>query len=88
MISQTITVQNKSGLHARPASDFVRMASRYKSNVTVGYKDMQINAKSIINVLAAGIIPGSEILIEVNGPDENEALAELIALVKSNFGED
>lgn len=87
MVSQTITVQNKSGLHARPASDFVRTASRYKSSVFVDYKGNQINAKSIIGILAAGIIPGSEIVIEVNGPDENEALSELIALVNSNFGE-
>lgn len=87
MVSQAITVQNKSGLHARPASDFVRAASRYKSSVFVDYKGNQINAKSIIGILAAAIIPGSEIVIEVNGPDENEALSELIALVKSNFGE-
>lgn len=87
MVSQTITVRNKSGLHARPASDFVRAASRYKSDVKVAYKDLQINAKSILNVLAAGIVPGSEIIIEANGPDEDDALAELIALVNSNFGE-
>jgi phosphocarrier protein len=87
MTYKEITVTNKTGLHARPASEFVKKASSFKSNITLSCKGKDINAKSIIGILSAGISMGTAIKISAEGPDEKEAVEGLIALVESNFGE-
>ncbi len=89
MVKQEIIVQNETGLHARPASQFVQLASKYKSEITVskvGQKE-RINAKSIIAILSYGMIKGTKISIEAVGEDEREAVASLIELIQSNFAE-
>lgn len=83
----TVTVQHKVGLHARPASMFVKMASGFESDITVTNGDRTANAKSILNVLTLGANQGAQIVIQAEGPDADEALAALDALVKDNFGE-
>jgi phosphotransferase system HPr (HPr) family protein len=83
----TVTVQHKVGLHARPASMFVKMASGFESDITVTNGDRTANAKSILNVLTLGANQGAQIVIQAEGPDADEALAALEALVKDNFGE-
>ncbi|MHB1393575.1 MAG: HPr family phosphocarrier protein [Clostridia bacterium] len=87
MIKKEITVTNKTGLHARPASQFVKQASSYSSNIILHCKGREINAKSIIGVLAAGINMGTIVGISAEGPDEQQAVDSLIALIESNFGE-
>ena len=83
----TVTVQHKVGLHARPASMFVKLASGFESDITVTNGDRSANAKSILNVLTLGANQGAQIVIQAEGPDADEALAALEALVKDNFGE-
>lgn len=92
MYSKRTELKNVSGLHARPASEFVSMAKSFESKVTVQRLDdpeaQAANAKSIIKILAQGISVGTPIEIAADGPDEQEAVDKLIELVDSKFGED
>lgn len=83
----TLIIKNKVGLHARPASLFVREASRFHSNITVFYGENQANAKSILSVLTLGVNQGAQITIRAEGEDAEAALQALAALNASNFGE-
>ena len=90
MVSKQTTIINATGLHARPASVFVSEAKKYESNVTI--KDLDkgtapVSAKSIMMILAAGLGTGAKVEIACDGPDEQEALDALVALVDSGFGE-
>ena len=92
MYSKKTTVINRTGLHARPASQFIEMAKRFSSriqisNLSLDDEDNIGNAKSIISVLALGMAQGSQIEIFAVGEDEQEAVDSLIALVDSGFGE-
>lgn len=87
MTNKEITVTNKTGLHARPASEFVKKASSYSSEIILQCKGRNINAKSIIGLLSAGISMGTTVKICAEGPDEQEAVGGLAALIESNFGE-
>jgi len=87
MPEQTVIVNHKVGLHARPAALFVQSASRFSSTITVTCEDRTANAKSILNVLTLGAGQGAEITITTEGEDAEEALAALIQLVEQNFGE-
>lgn len=87
MISKQLEIENATGLHARPASEFTNAAAMYKSKVDLEYKGKVLNAKSMISILSAGIEKGSTINVVVDGEDEVEALETLVALVESNFGE-
>ena len=88
MYSQKVTVENKTGLHARPASVFVQTASKFKSNITVQKDEKSINAKSILNIMTLGAVKGVEITISAEGPDEEAAVKTLVDLIKSKFGEE
>ncbi len=87
MHCETVEVLNKTGLHARPASMFVKKATEYQSDIHIRFSDRRINAKSIVGVLAAGINCGSTIEIVAEGPDEAEAVRSLADLVGTRFGE-
>ena len=80
------------GLHARPASEFVALAKSFESKVTVKRLDsedaIETNAKSIIKILAQGLSVNTPIEIAADGPDEQDAVAKLLALVDAKFGED
>lgn len=88
MVKRQVEIINKTGLHARPASDFVMLAKKFESKVTVCREGGEpVNAKSIVRLLAEGIGQGTKVEIAVDGEDEEAALAELVALVESGFGE-
>ncbi len=84
----TIVVEHEVGLHARPATLFVKKASGFESEILVTHGDRTANAKSILNVLTLGAHQGAEITIDANGPDAEEALSALEKLVESNFAID
>lgn len=65
------------GLHARPASELVKIASSFQSSVRISSKGKEGNAKSIMNVMALGIKQGDEIIIEVDGVDEEQAIEKI-----------
>ncbi len=85
MTDNTITVQNDTGLHSRPADLFVRTAKLYGSKITVSKGEKSADAKNIIKVILLNVSQGSEIRIEADGADEEKAVADLISLVKSDF---
>jgi len=82
-----IELKNETGLHARPASLFVKMASDYVSEVKLIKEDRSCDAKSIMGVLSLGVMKGDKLAIEADGKDEEEAVLALKNLVESNFGE-
>ncbi|WP_461863095.1 HPr family phosphocarrier protein [Thermococcus sp.] len=73
-IIKKMTVTNPEGLHARPAGKLVKMLSGVKSSVIIKYKDKEINAKSVLSVMALGIDPGEEIEVIIEGEDAESAL--------------
>jgi len=87
MIKSPITISNKLGLHARASAKLTKLAGSYKSEIHLSRNGRRVNAKSIMGVmmLAAGL--GSEIEIEVDGADEEEAMSALRALIEGKFGE-
>jgi phosphocarrier protein len=87
MIKTSISISNKLGLHARASAKLTKLAGSFESEVFMSRNDRRVNAKSIMGVmmLAAGI--GSVVEIEVDGPDEEAALAALTALINDKFGE-
>ena len=87
MIKREVQLLNKTGLHARPASEFVKRAAAFKSSIFIEFNDMTINAKSIVGLLSAGIGYESRLIIAADGPDEEAAVDTLASLVESKFGE-
>lgn len=87
MIQQNITIINKLGLHARASAKLTKLAGSFPCEVWISRGDRRVNAKSIMGVmmLAAGI--GSEVLIETDGTQEQEAMNALVALIQDKFGE-
>lgn len=88
MKTERVTLCNRLGLHARAASRLVSTAAEFQSSVNVVRDDRRVNAKSIMGVLMLAAPFGTELEIECDGPDEDEALAALVALVNDRFGED
>lgn len=88
MPSQTVTLPNPSGLHARPAKNFAKAAARHDGEVTVAKDDDAVNAKSVLSVLTLDCLQGDQITISVDGDGAEAALAELVELVESGLGEE
>ena len=82
MVSQKITIKNPQGLHMRPAGVFAKGVAKYQSNVNLIF-----NGKSLLNIIGACIKCGSEIEIQCDGPDEEEALQAAVDLIESGLGE-
>ena len=87
MIQSNIQISNKLGLHARASAKLTKLAGGFKSEIHLSRNGRRVNAKSIMGVmmLAAGL--GTEVLIEVEGDDEQAAMDALRALVDGKFGE-
>jgi phosphocarrier protein HPr len=86
-LSRTVVVTNPQGLHARPADAFVKTASRYASKIEVIKDGERIDGKSILAVLTLAAVEGTPLVIEVTGPDAQDALDALADLVLRNFDE-
>lgn len=77
LIKRKIKIKNSQGLHARPASIFVRIANKFESDVTVRKGSESVNGKSIMGLLVLAANEGSTIEIEVSGSDAEKAMQEL-----------
>ena len=73
MFERQIKVSNKTGLHARPASDLTVLCQKFDSDILIITPDTEINPKSIISILAGGVSQGTTIRLRVEGVDEEEA---------------
>ena len=82
MYVKDVMVQNQVGLHARPATFFIQKANEFKSSIWVEKDERRVNAKSLLGVLSLGIMGNT-----AGGPDEEQAVDELVKLVESGFAE-
>lgn len=87
MFIKDVVVQNKVGLHARPATFFIQKANEFKSSIWVEKESRRVNAKSLLGVLSLGIVGGTSIKIIADGADEQTAVDSLVELVESGFEE-
>jgi len=87
VISRTVTILNKTGLHARPAGLFVETANGFRSAIKVLKGAKEADARSLLGLMLLEVTPGTEIAIQAHGDDETEAVAALASLVESRFGE-
>ena len=86
-IERPVTIQNRHGLHARPAAEVVKAASRFQSDITLVRDDMEVNGKSIMGVMMLAAECGATVTLRASGPDAEQAVAALEALVNNKFGE-
>ena len=87
MKEREIQIVNKNGLHARPAAEIVKVASRFKSDIVLVRDDLEVNGKSIMGVMMLAAEYGSKLLVRANGPDADEAVNAIARLVEQKFGE-
>ncbi|MCL2033845.1 MAG: HPr family phosphocarrier protein [Oscillospiraceae bacterium] len=90
MYKRTVLIQNRTGLHARPATEFINCASKFNSKITIRSlsEEDEVDAKSIMLLLSLAIGQGDEVEISARGDDETEAVDALVALIESKFDED
>ena len=87
-VAKEFTVANKMGIHARPAALFVKVASKFRSDITVEKDGEQVNGKSIMGLMMLAAGQGSRLKIIAEGPDAESAVREMEALFKQKFNED
>ena len=87
MLKKTLTVVNPSGLHLRPAGVLSQTAMKVKCDVIIECGEKRIVAKSVLNVMAAGIKSGTEITLICDGEDEAEAMETVSGAIESGLGE-
>jgi phosphocarrier protein len=87
MIERTVRIVNKNGLHARPAAEIVKLASKYQSDITLVRDDLEVNGKSIMGVMMLAAEFGSSLVLRAAGPDAEQAVSALCELIARKFGE-
>ena len=86
MVKQTVTIKSGEGLHARPASEFVRVAATAGHTVMIAKGDgPKVRGDSILSLLSLGIKQGERLSIEVSGPEENSLMQSLISVVSESI---
>jgi phosphocarrier protein len=88
VIERQATIVNQDGLHARPAARIVRLANSFESEIELSKDGVEVNGKSIMGVMMLAAECGSSITIRATGPDAEQAVAALAALVAEGFGEE
>ena len=83
-----LLVQNKMGIHARPAAMIVRVTNKFKSEVFVEKDEEQVNGKSIMGLMMLAAGHGSKLLVTCDGPDAEKALQEVETLIAGKFNEE
>jgi phosphotransferase system HPr (HPr) family protein len=84
-VTRVIVIRNKQGLHARPATMFVKLAHQFSSKIVVVRETQRVEARSIMDLLTLGAGPGTELVLEANGDDAHEAVEALARLVEVEF---
>jgi len=87
-LERELVVQNRNGLHARPAAMFVKIAGRYRAEVWVEKDGERVNGKSIMGLMMLAAGKGSKLLILAEGADADKVIADLAQLVDTKFGEE
>ncbi len=84
-VKDSFIIVNDKGLHTRPSTELVKCASCFKSQVTLHYQDLSVNAKSLLGILMLAASRGSKIVIEATGEDAEEAVRSIIELARNKF---
>lgn len=87
MVETTIIIKNRLGLHARAAVKFVNTANRFSADVKIEKDGSEIDGKSILGILTLAATQGTEIVVRVDGADEESALKALVTLINTKFDE-
>ncbi len=88
MQEKELVIENKAGLHARPAALFVQTANKFASQIKVAKEGQEVDGKSIMGIMMLAAGKGTRIKIKVEGSDEEEAIRKLEELVLDKFGEE
>lgn len=83
MFEKEIVINNKTGLHARPASELVELCGKFESEIILLSDEEEINAKSIISVLSGGVYQGTKLKLQVEGSDEETAGPQIVHLLEN-----
>ena len=83
-----VRIQNRTGLHARSAALFVQIANKFRSNIKIEKDGQEVNGNSILNVMMLAAAKGTQLILRIEGEDEEKALLELKKLVDDRFGEE
>lgn len=84
-IERSVRVENRLGMHARPAAEFVKVAGRFASDISLGKDGTWVNGKSILGVMTLAAEFGSTLTIRASGPDADEAVAALVAVLRKRW---
>ncbi len=87
MAERSVQITNRNGLHARPAAEIVKAASKFQSEITIVREELEVNGKSIMGVMMLAAECGSTVTVRASGPDEEMALASITDLIHRGFGE-
>lgn len=85
MVSRSVTIRVETGVHARPAAMFVKLANRFPCDIEVERDGVKINGKSIMGLMMLALTRGSTIIITAQGEHEDEAVNALVELIENNF---
>ena len=88
MVRAEVLVVNRLGLHARPSAKLTATAGRFRAEVWLSRNTRRVNAKSIMGVMMLAAARGSTLVVEADGPDADEAVAAVVELIASGFGEE
>lgn len=86
-VERDVEIVNRAGMHARPAAEFVKLAGRFRSEITVAKDGLSVNGKSIMGVLMLAAAQGSSLRVVARGEDAEDAVQALEQLVSSGFDE-
>ena len=87
MAERSVKIVNKNGLHARPAAEIVKTASKFTSDIIIVRDELEVNGKSIMGVMMLAAECGAEVTLRASGPDESAAVEAIAKLISSKFGE-
>ena len=87
MKTATVTVHHESGLHARPAAQFVKLAKQFDSDIKISANGKSVNAKSLVLLLTLAVRPNTSVELTASGTDEQEAVDALSKLIERDFAE-
>lgn len=77
-----VTIKNETGLHARPAAQFVQKAGEFDSKIEIVFEEKEVNAKSIMGVMSLGVGKGKEITVRADGDDAEKAIKKLVDFIE------
>ena len=88
MLNANVTIINKLGLHARAAALLSSTAARYASDIKLSINDKRVDAKSVMSLMLLAATKGTDVLVEVEGNDQEEALDAVVTLINNRFNEE